>query len=131
MVYDDSVGLTILICDDEADIRSAMKRTLRGHAVTEASSPREALDKLKDFKYDAIISDFSLGDGADGLDLLQLVKVQYPDTIRFLVTGNQEIDIAMRAVNEGAVDRYFLKPWDDDKLRTALDIVSRTRQPAR
>lgn len=117
----------ILICDDDPDIRSAMKLTLRGYAVTETSSPREALHVMKTRPFDAVISDFSLEADSDGLDLLQHVRMQYPDTVRFLVTGNRDIEIAARAVNEGAVDRYFSKPWSDDKLRAALEIVLRGR----
>jgi DNA-binding NtrC family response regulator len=117
----------ILICDDDPDIRSAMKRTLRGYDVTETASPREALDVMKTRAFDAVVSDFSLEAETDGLDLLQHVKMQYPDTIRFLVTGNSDIEIAARAVNEGAVHRYFSKPWSDEKLRAALEIVLRFR----
>jgi len=117
----------ILICDDDPDIRSAMKRTLRGYDVTETASPREALAAMKTRSFDAVISDFSLEAETDGLDLLQHVRMQYPDTIRFLVTGNSDIEIAARAVNEGAVTRYFSKPWSDEKLRAALEIVLRFR----
>jgi DNA-binding NtrC family response regulator len=117
------VGSTILICDDDPDIRSAMRRTLKGYDIVEAGSPREALDAMKLRKFDAVVSDYSMDADADGLDLLQLVKVQQPDTVRFLVTANRDIDVVMRAVNEGAVHRYFLKPWNAEKLRSALEIL--------
>lgn len=117
------MGSTILICDDDPDVRSALRRTLRDYEIVEAGSPREALDTLKTRRYDAILSDYSMDADADGLDLLHLVKVQYPDTVRFLITANRDLDVAVRAVNEGAVHRYFLKPWNDDKLRSALEIV--------
>jgi DNA-binding NtrC family response regulator len=120
----------ILICDDDADIRSAMRRTLRGHEVSEAGSPREALDALKLRTYEAVISDFSMGTDSDGLDLLAHVKLIYPDTVRFLVTANRDLDVAARAVNEGSVHRYFLKPWDEAKLRTALEIVLASKHGA-
>jgi DNA-binding NtrC family response regulator len=116
-----------LICDDDPDIRAAMRRTLRGHEIYEASSPREGLDALKARKFDAVVSDYSMDAESDGLDFLQLVKLQYPDTIRFLVTANRDLDVVVRAVNEGAVHRYFLKPWNDEKLRSALDIVLRSK----
>ena len=119
---------SILICDDDADIRAAMRRTLRGYEVVESSSPREALELLRGRRFDAIVSDFSLGADTDGLDLLQLVKVQYPQVIRFLVTGNREIEVAVRAVNEGAVHRFFQKPWNEDQLRQALEIVLHARR---
>ncbi|HEY4241316.1 MAG TPA: response regulator [Kofleriaceae bacterium] len=118
----------ILICDDDPDIRAAMRRTLRAYDVTEAASPDEAIQALKSRPYEAIVSDFSLEADRDGLDLLQLARVMYPDMVRFLVTGNRDIEVAARALNERAVDRYFSKPWDDDKLRAALEISLRTRR---
>jgi DNA-binding NtrC family response regulator len=125
------VSHAILICDDDPDIRGAMKRTLRGYDVTETGSPREARDMLKTRTFDAVVSDFSLEADSDGLDLLHHVRMQYPDTVRFLVTGNRDLEVAARAVNEGAVHRYFSKPWNDHKLRDALEIVLRVRaQPA-
>ncbi len=119
---------SILICDDDPDIRTAMKRTLRGYDVVEAGTPREAMDLLKAHSFDALISDFNLEADSDGLNLLQHARVAHPEVVRFLVTGNRDIEIATRAVNEGSVHRYFLKPWDDDKLRTALVLVLRSRK---
>jgi DNA-binding NtrC family response regulator len=121
------VAGVILICDDDPDIRASMRRTLRGYEVVEASSPKEAIDTLRTRKFDAIVSDFSMDADNDGLDLLQHARFQYPNIVRFLVTGNRDVEVAMRAVNEGAVDRYFLKPWNDDRLRSALEILLRAR----
>ena len=121
---------TILICDDDPDIRTAMRRTLRHHACTEVGSPREALDMLKTTSFDAIVSDYSMGAESDGLDLLNHVKLLYPEMVRFLVTANRDLDIAVRAVNEGAVHRYFLKPWNEDQIRSALDIKLASRAKA-
>jgi len=117
----------VLICDDDPDIRKVMRRTLKGYDIVEAGSPREALDALKEAMFDAVISDYSMDSDADGLDLLQLVKLQQPDTIRFLVTANRDLEVVVRAVNEGAVHRYFLKPWNDEKLRSALEVLLRGR----
>ena len=122
------MGSTILICDDDPDVRAALRRTLRDYDIVEAGSPREALDVMKTQTFDAVVSDYSMDSDADGLDLLHLVKVQYPDTVRFLVTANRDLEVAVRAVNEGAVHRYFLKPWNDDKLRSALEIVLHARK---
>ena len=118
---------TVLICDDDPDVRSAMRRTLRGYEIVEAGAPQEALELMKRQVFDAIVTDYSMDADSDGLDFLQIVKLQYPHTVRFLVTASRDLDVAMRAVNEGAVHRYFLKPWNDDKLRSALDILLRAR----
>lgn len=108
-----------------------MRRVLRTYHTAEAASPREALDLLKEKTFDAIVSDFSMGADRDGLELLSHVRFLYPNMVRFLVTGNREIEVAARAVNEGGVDRYFLKPWDDEKLRAALDIMIASRRSTR
>ena len=106
-----------------------MRRTLRGYQITEAAGPGEALELLKQQEADAILSDYSMDAESDGLDLLQVIRVQYPSMVRFLVTANRDLEVAVRAVNEGAVHRYFLKPWNDDKLRAALEILLHGRHP--
>lgn len=121
---------SILICDDDPDVRASLRRTLRGHDVAEAGSPHEALELLKCRTFDAILSDFALGTAQDGLDLLQHVRLGFPHVLRFLVTGNQDLEVAVRAVNEGAVHRYFGKPWDDEKLRASLEILLHARNAA-
>jgi adenylate cyclase len=118
----------ILICDDDPEIRRAMRRALRDYEVVEAGTPREALDALKARAFDAILCDYALNAETDGLDLLQHVRLVYPDTARFLLTGTSDIEVAARAINEGAVQRYFSKPWDEEKLRAALEIMVRSRQ---
>lgn len=117
----------ILICEDDPDVRAALRRTLRTYEVAEAASPHEALELLKARAFDGIVTDFSLGADRDGIDLLQHVRISYPRVARFLVTGNQNLDVVVRALNEGAVHRYFTKPWDDHKLLAALEIVLHSR----
>lgn len=122
---------SILICDDDPELRAVLRRTLHGYDVVEAGSPGEALAVLATRGFDAVLSDYSMDADRDGLDLLNHVRILYPRTIRFLVTANRDLDVAIRAVNEGAVDRYFAKPWDDLKLRSALEIVLATRHQGR
>lgn len=118
----------ILICDDDPEIRRAVRRALREYEVIEAGTPRQALDALKARPFDAVLCDYGLKAETDGLDLLQHVRLVYPDTARFLLTGTNDIEVAARAINEGAVQRYFSKPWDEEKLRAALEIMVRSRQ---
>jgi len=114
----------ILICDDDDDTRAALRRALRGHHVTEASSPQEALAALRAARFDAVLSDFDYGSNeGDGLELLQNIRLQWPDTLRVLITGNADVSVAIRAVNGGAVDRYILKPWNSDTLRASIEIA--------
>jgi adenylate cyclase len=120
------MDFSILVCDDEPDVRAAMRRTLHRFRVTAVGSSAEAMAELKRRPYDAVVSDFNLSTASDGLGLLQNVRVMYPDTVRFLVTGNTDVQVAIRAVNEGSVHRFFLKPWDDRTLVDALEIQLHT-----
>ncbi len=121
----------ILLCDDEPEVRAALRRTLHRFEVTAVASMDEALEILRQRRFDAVVSDFNLGLAqGDGLELLQLVRVLYGDTTRFLVTGNTDVQVAIRALNEGAVHRFFLKPWDDEQLVTALEIALRRSSPS-
>lgn len=117
----------VLICDDDPDVRAAMRRTLHRYAVTEAAEPKEALAVLKEQSFAAIVSDFSLNASSDGLELLQMARLLYPNMVRFMVTGTRDLDVAVRALNEGSVDRFFLKPWDDLKLVSALELLLHTK----
>jgi DNA-binding NtrC family response regulator len=122
---------TILVCDDEPEVRAAMRRTLHRYQVTAVGSVTEAMAELKRKPYDAVVSDFNLSATSDGLELLQNVRVMYPEVVRFLVTGNTDVQVAIRAVNEGSVHRFFLKPWDDEGLVAALDIQLHTHGRSR
>ncbi len=122
----------ILICDDDSDTRSALRRALRGHHVTEAATPAEGLSALRAARFDAVLSDFDYGlAGTDGLEFLQTVRMQWPETLRVLLTGNADVMVAIRAVNGGAVDRYVLKPWNSETLRTSLEIALHGRSALR
>jgi len=113
----------ILVCDDEPEIRAALRRTLHRFKVTTVESAEEALAEMRRRRFHAVVSDFNLGLEQDGLQLLQMVRVLYPDAVRCLVTGNTDVHVAIRAVNEGSVHRFFLKPWDDDQLVTTIEIA--------
>ena len=94
----------ILVCDDDPDIRAAMRRTLYRHQVTAVGSISEAMAELKAHPYHAVVSDYDLQAASDGLELLQRVRMMYPEAVRFLVTGNTDLQVAIRAVNEGAAN---------------------------
>ncbi len=118
---------SILICEDDEDIRGALKRTLRGYDVVESTTPSEAMNLLKAHSFDALISDFDLGTDSDGLDLLLHTRLEHPHVVRFLLTANRDPEVATRASNEGSVDRYIHKPWDDGNLRTELVLALRSK----
>lgn len=122
---------SILLADDEPDIRRALKRSLHvpGYTILEANDGMEALDVLREKRCDAIISDYNMP-RMNGLDLLTQVRIIYPGMLRILLTARADVHLAVRALNEGAVHRFLLKPWDHVDLkgivRMALHSMSET-----
>jgi len=58
--------------------------------------------------------------GISGTVFLRHVREQYPDTVRFILTGKATIDLAIDAINNGGVARFFLKPCDCNELSMAI-----------
>ena len=113
----------ILIVDDEENILKALQRTLmdEGYTIETARDGMEALEKLKTYSADVVLSD-NMMPGMSGLNLLQQVKQLYPNIIGILITGRSDIKITISAINQGEVFRFLLKPWDDKELKTILRI---------
>ena len=112
---------TILIVDDEPNVIAALQRTLfdEPYDISTATSGEEALEILATCKVKLVISDERMP-GMDGAELLSIIKVRYPETIRIMLTGYASLDAAMKAVNSGEVYRFFVKPWNDLELTMAI-----------
>ncbi len=120
----------VLLVDDEPEILVSLKRTLRGVGldIHTARSPQEALALLKTTSIDVIISDHDMPQ-MKGLDLLQQVRLSRPNVVRILLTGRSDLTLALRALNEGAVHKFLLKPWDRVDLRGVLNLALRSANP--
>ncbi|HWQ35182.1 MAG TPA: sigma-54 dependent transcriptional regulator [Blastocatellia bacterium] len=121
----------ILIVDDEVGIRFGVRDFLRsgGYEVVEAASCREALEHFQSACPDAAIIDYQLPDGT-ALELLPNLKGTSPETPVIVLTGHGSIDLAVRAIKEGA-DHFLTKPVALPALLTILERLlenQRTRQ---
>ncbi|WP_075880957.1 HD domain-containing phosphohydrolase [Vreelandella massiliensis] len=116
-----SQSARVLIVDDEPNVLSALRRVLRGetYRVQTASSGEEALEILADEPTNVVVSDSKMP-GMDGAELLSRVQARYPDCIRILLTGHQDLEAVTRAINDGHIYHYIAKPWNDDDLRFNL-----------
>ena len=116
----------ILIVDDEPLIRQALLRALsgEGYDVLQAPGGREALDILTARGVDLILSDLVMPE-MDGLELLKNARVVRPEALRIVLTGHADLDLAVRAINDGAVYRFLLKPWDSFDLRVMIKLALR------
>lgn len=125
----EDAGRTLLIVDDEVGICRALSRLLRrdGYNIVTASSAAEALEKLALQPVQVIISDQRMP-GVSGTELLDKVKVLYPDTMRLILSGYTDLKVVTEAVNRGAVFKFLTKPWDDELLRGQIrDAFARYR----
>ena len=100
----------ILIVDDEERIRFAVRDflELQDYEVVEAETFAAAEQAMRDTRPDAAVLDYGLPDG-NALDLLPRLKAMDPDLPMVILTGQGTIDLAVRAIKEGA-DHFLLKP---------------------
>ena len=118
----------VVIVDDEADVRLPLRRFLlgKGYAVLEADSVASVRALLGQESVDAAVVDFSLPDG-DGLDVLRSVKAQDASVPVVLLTGHGSIDLAVKAIKEGA-EQFFTKPVELPALLVVIERALENRR---
>ncbi len=116
---------TLLAVDDEPNILAALRRLFRttGWRILTAGHADEALALLATEPVDAVLSDMRMP-GMDGVQLLERVSLNWPQTARLLLTGQADLGSTIAAINLGRVHRYIAKPWNDDELVLTLRQVA-------
>ncbi|WP_305042647.1 sigma-54-dependent transcriptional regulator [Geoalkalibacter sp.] len=111
----------ILIVDDEAVIREAIRRSLDGdsYQVDLAPSGHLALEKLQESDYQLVISDLKMP-GMNGMDVLKAIKILQPEIPVIMITGYSTIDSAVEAMKNGAFD-YLAKPFTPEQIRERVE----------
>jgi two-component system probable response regulator PhcQ len=107
----------ILLVDDEPQVTDALKRALRRepYEVLTATSGAAGQELLDSHRVDVVISDEQMP-GMSGSEFLSAVRKKYPHTIRMILSGQASLEAAVRAINEGEVYRFFLKPCNPTDL---------------
>lgn len=113
---------TVLIVEDDEGLREALVDTLMiaGYQWIEAESAESALLELKKQTVDIVITDVQMA-GMGGLALLRTIKQHWPNLPVLLMTAYANIEDAVAAMKEGAID-YMAKPFAPEVL---LNMVSR------
>ena len=116
-------GLTILLVDDHAEVRSTTAVVLRehGHEVIEAESGTDALEALerKDCRYDLLISDYAMPN-LSGTEFLRKARDLCPNVPALIITGYAEAD----AICDRPQDvEILLKPFTETVLHAAITRV--------
>jgi len=111
----------ILVIDDDKIILDSLCEflSLEGFLTSGAETVKSALAKLEEENYCLVLTDVNLPDG-DGLELLGIIRKNYPQTVVIVITGYGTIDSAVKAIKCGAYD-YLTKPIIDDELRLAVE----------
>jgi DNA-binding NtrC family response regulator len=118
----------VLVVDDEAGIRFGIRDFLeqQGYEIEEAESCQDAQHLFRVSRPDIVIADYMLPDGT-ALDLLPRLKEINSDIPLLVLTAHGSIDLAVRAIKEGA-EQFLTKPLE---LPTLLVILHRLLEKQR
>ncbi len=117
-------GLTVLLVDDETDFTTALAKrfTVRGMAVETAANGKEALEKVKEHDFDAVLLDMAMP-GWDGIETLKYLIEERPDLQVVLLTGHATVKKGIEAMKLGALD-LLEKPAEFQNLLEKIEEAS-------
>lgn len=113
---------SVLIVDDEPDTLESLRELFEGEAdadVHVAKNGADALAVLDLAPIDLMIVDYRMV-GMNGLELLAHVQERAPGIDRVMLTAYADLQVAVAAINEGRVKRFFTKPIEPDRF---LEVV--------
>jgi diguanylate cyclase (GGDEF)-like protein len=117
---------SILIVDDEPSILATLSHLLGSeYEVLTAESADVAQALFERGPTDLILCDQRMP-RRTGVQLLEWVRLQSPQTVRLLMTGFAELEEAVEAINRGQVFRYIVKPWRAEELLETLRTAAHT-----
>ena len=122
----------ILIIDDNEDLLFAAKMHLKKYAkeVTIEKDPRRIPFLVNNNSYDVILLDMNFTEdttsGKEGFHWLKQIKEIDPKAVVILITAFGDVEMAVKALKEGATD-FILKPWQNEKLLATLTSASRLK----
>src|SRR6266487_3622427 len=130
----------VLLADDQADIRDALRLLLKreGYETQGVASPAEALSAIESREFDAVLMDLNYArdttSGQEGLDLLTRIQMLDSTLPVVVMTAWSSIEVAVEAMRRGARD-FVQKPWENTRLlsilRTQIDLRQALRQASR
>jgi DNA-binding response OmpR family regulator len=118
-----------LVVDDEERICFYLKDTLErvGHIVTTATSGEEALEILRDARFDLALLDLRLGGRVDGMQVLEAIRWRWPAMAVVILTAHGTLETAVEAIRQ-EVDGYLLKPVEPSEVRQAAEEALERRR---
>jgi len=124
---------TILIVDDDEDVLLAAKLLLKKHAheVVIEKNPKKLPFLMNNGSYDVILLDMNFEDdttsGKEGFFWLKQILELDPKAVVVMITAFGDVEMAVRALKEGATD-FVLKPWQNQKLLGTISAALKLRK---
>jgi class 3 adenylate cyclase len=111
----------ILYVDDEEHNLISFEATFRKeYTVHTAKSAEEGIAIMRKNDIRLVITDQRMPE-MTGIQFLEKIAPEFPDTIRMILTGFSDIGVIVEAINSGGVFRYITKPWDENELRMTIE----------
>ncbi len=103
---------TVLFVDDEEKLLKSLKRGFLDEPYNTlfANSGKEALEILEHNEVHVLVTDMRMPE-MGGLELLKIVKEQYPHIVRMVLSGYTQVTTLLTAINQGEIYKYITKPW--------------------
>lgn len=119
----------MLLVDDEPHVTAALRRGLHKepYDIVTAPSAEGAFEILRQQQIDVVVSDERMPN-MSGSEFLSIVRRDYPETMRIILTGQANLDDAVRAINEAEVYRFLFKPCELETLKRAVAQASVRRE---
>lgn len=119
-------SVQVLLLDDEPIVGRRLKPALAkiGCEVEVFEDPKQALARLKEKRFDIVVTDIRMED-IDGIQVLEFVHRKWPDTKVILITGYAMMSLAREAMEKGAFD-FIAKPFKPDDLRQVIAKAARS-----
>jgi DNA-binding response OmpR family regulator len=120
---------TVLICEDEENLRELMRASLDpGYRFVEASTVAEADDVLRLTRPDAVLLDLMLP-GGSGLDVLRSIRRQPGEPIPVVVVSAWTTQDYRDAALEAGADAFVAKPFEPEQLSEVVSGLLRSGDP--
>jgi len=126
-------GGKILMIDDDEDVLLAAKMLLKksNHQVIIEKNPNKIPFLLNNDTYDVILLDMNFSkdttSGKEGFEWLKQIKERDPDAVVIMITAFGDVEMAVRALKEGATD-FILKPWQNEKLVATISTAIKLKK---
>jgi DNA-binding NtrC family response regulator len=120
--------MSVMVVDDENIVRESLFFWFEkaGYTVDTAASGLEALKKIETYPFDIMFVDIKMP-GMDGIQLLEKIKTEYPDTAVVIITAYGSIESAINAMKAGASD-YLLKPFKPKYLSLVMEKIMQQKR---